>query len=184
MKKSLGANTFVGPVPTWIIGTYDKDGKPNIMAAAWVGVCCSSPACVSVSLRKATYTHGNIMEKKCFTVSIPSKKHVKEADYVGTVSGRNTDKFAKTGLTPVRSDAVDAPYVGEFPLVIECRLKEVHELGLHSQFIGQIVDVKADESILNKGRIDPEKLDAFFYDPSNQEYVGTGKLLSEAFKRK
>ncbi len=110
MKRSIGAKTIVYPNPVFIIGTYNKEGNPNAMNAAWGGISCSAPPCVSISLREATYTHGNITAKGAFTVNIPSEDYVKEADYFGIVSGRNEDKFKKTGLTPVRSKLVDAPY--------------------------------------------------------------------------
>ncbi len=79
MKKSLGAKALVFTTPTWIIGTYDKSGKPNACAVAWGGICCSRPSCVGISLRKATYSYGNIMDKKAFTVNVVSEKYVKEA---------------------------------------------------------------------------------------------------------
>ena len=82
-------------------------------AAAWGGICCSSPPCLAVSLRKATYTYGNIVERKAFTISVPSESYAREADYIGTVSGRNVDKFVATKLTPVPGSFVDAPYIGE-----------------------------------------------------------------------
>jgi flavin reductase (DIM6/NTAB) family NADH-FMN oxidoreductase RutF len=81
MKKSLGAKIIVGATPVWIVGTYDAAGKPNIMAAAWAGVCCSEPPCVAVSLRKATYSYGSIIQRKAFTVNVPSAQYVREADY-------------------------------------------------------------------------------------------------------
>ena len=118
MKTSLGAKTLVYPTPVFIVGTYDSGGKPNAMAVAWGGICCSKPPCVSISVRKATYTYGNLVERKAFTISVPSREHVAAADYFGVVSGRDGDKFAAIGLTAVRSDLVDAPYVGEFPLVL------------------------------------------------------------------
>ena len=150
MKKSLGAKTLVYPTPVFVVGTYDKAGKPNAMTAAWGGICCSQPPCVAVSLRKATATHGNIMARRAFTISIPSERHVKQADYLGLVSGRSVDKFAAAKLTPVKSDLVDAPYVKEFPLVLECRLAHTFELGLHTQFVGEILDVKAEEAVLGR----------------------------------
>src|SRR5512144_1710564 len=119
MKRSLGADTLIYPTPTWVVGTYDKAGKPTLMTIAWGGICCSQPPCVAVSLRKATYTYGNIVERRAFTISIPSDQYARQADYFGLVSGRSTDKFAATGLTPVRSELVDAPYVKEFHLVVE-----------------------------------------------------------------
>jgi hypothetical protein len=117
MKKSFGARTLIFPTPVWVVGTYDPAGKPNVMTAAWGGICCSSPPCVAVSLRKATYTYGNIVERKAFTISVPSEGYAREVDYIGMVSGKNVDKFITSGLTPVRGSLVDAPHIGEFPLV-------------------------------------------------------------------
>jgi len=150
MKRSIGPRTFVLPTPVWVVGTYDKEGNPNVMTAAWGGICCSKPPCVSISLRKATYTYGNIMDRKAFTVSVPSETHAKETDYFGMVSGKDVDKFAATGLTALKSEIVDAPYVKEFPLVLECKVIHTHEIGLHTQFVGEIMDVKADESVFEE----------------------------------
>ena len=159
MKKSFGAATLPFTAPVWCVGSYDSRGRPNIMTIAWGGICCSEPPCVTISLRKATYTYGNIVQRKAYTLSVPSGKNVKEADYFGLVSGRNKDKFKATGLTPKGSDLVDAPYVEEFPMILECILLHQHEIGLHTQFIGEIKDVKIDESMLNdKGRPDVEKI--------------------------
>ena len=182
MKKSLGAKTLVFPTPTWIVGTYDKEGQPNAMAAAWGGICCSDPPCLAVSLRKATYSYGNLVERRAFTVNVPSESQVKEADYFGIVSGRDTDKFSATGLTPVRSELVDAPYIEEFSMVLECNVVHVVELGLHTQFVGQIVDVKADEAVLeaaDQPAID--KVRPVIFSPANRVYYGVGASLGQAF---
>lgn len=182
MKKSLGAQTVAYPAPVFLIGTYDAEGKPNIMTAAWSGLCCSKPPCIAVSLRQATYSYGNIVARQAFTVSIPSEEFVREVDYVGLVSGRDGDKFAAAGLTAVASDAVDAPYVDEFPLVLECRLLKTHEIGLHTQFVGEIIDVKADEAVLDeKGRPDVEKVRPIIFSPAVRQYHGLGELLGKAF---
>ena len=183
MKKSFGAKTLVFPAPVWIVGTYDKEGKPNIMAVAWGGICCSRPPCVAVSLRKATYSYSSIVDRKAFTVSVPSEDHAVQADYVGIASGKDVDKFAATGLTPVRSDLVDAPYVGEFPLVLECRLLHTIEIGLHTQFIGEIMDVKAEESVLGeKGLPDIEKARPLIFYPEVNTYHGVGKYIGKTYK--
>jgi len=180
MKKSLGAKTIVYPTPVFVVGTYDKAGKPNVMTAAWAGICCSVPPCVAVSLRKATYTYGNIMERKAFTVSVPSENYVEEADYFGIASGRDEDKLAKSGLTPVRSDLVDAPFVKEFPLVLECRLLRYIEIGLHTQFIGEILDVKSDE-VEEDGLPDIEKVRPILFSPEGRKYHAVGRYLGKAF---
>jgi flavin reductase (DIM6/NTAB) family NADH-FMN oxidoreductase RutF len=182
MKKSIGAKTILFPTPVLIIGTYDKSGKPNAMAVAWGGICCSDPPCVAIALREATYTYGNIMERKAFTVSIPSEKYIKEADYFGIVSGRNEDKFSAMKLTPVKSVIVDAPYVEEFPFILECTLLQSVKIGLHTQFIGQIKDVKAEEAVLAKeGFPDIGKIKPFIFNPANRTYYGVGKYLGDAF---
>jgi flavin reductase (DIM6/NTAB) family NADH-FMN oxidoreductase RutF len=183
MKKSLGARTLVYPTPTWIVGTYDKDQKPNGATVAWGGICCSKPPCVAISLRKATYTHGSLLERRAFTVNVPTQRQVREADYFGMATGREVDKFAATGLTPVQSDLVDAPYVDEFPLVLECRLLHVFELGRHTQFVGEILDVKADESVLDRdGLPDMEKVQPILFAPEKMLYHAVGERLGEAFK--
>jgi len=183
MKKSFGPKALVFPTPVWMVGTYDKEGKPNAMAAAWGGICCSRPPCVAVSLRKATYSYGSIVERKAFTISVPSEAHAREADYVGIVSGRDADKFAAAKLTPVRSAVVDAPYVDEFPLVLECRLLHTLEIGLHTQFVGEILDVKAEESALgDTGLPDIGKVKPILFDPEVNTYHGVGRFVGKAYK--
>lgn len=182
MKKSIGAKTIVYPTPVFVVGTYDEDGKANVMTAAWGGICCSSPPCVAVSLRKATYTYGNIMEQRAFTISVPSQDYARQADYFGLVSGKDRDKFADTGLTPVKSDLVNAPYVKEFPLILECKLLDTFEIGLHTQFIGEIMDVKADEECLGeKGLPDIEKVKPLLFAPENLDYYAVGRHVGKAF---
>jgi len=182
MKKSLGANTLIYPTPTWVVGTYDKDGKANAMTIAWGGICCSQPPCVAVSLRKATYSYGNIVQRKAFTVSVPSVAYAKQADYFGIASGRDVDKFAVAGLTPIRSELVDAPYVKEFPMVLECKLLKTVEIGLHTQFIGEIADVKADEDVLGPdGMPDMNKVRPFVFAPGTRTYYEIGGLIGKGF---
>jgi flavin reductase (DIM6/NTAB) family NADH-FMN oxidoreductase RutF len=181
-KKSIGGKTVVYPTPAFVVGTYDQAGKPNVMTAAWGGICCSSPPCVAVSLRKATYTYGNIVAQKAFTVNVPSEDYVKETDYFGITSGRTKDKFSATGLTPVKSDLVNAPYVAEFPLVLECKLLHTIEIGRHTQFIGEIVGIKAEESVLAEGEtLDIEKVRPILYAPDDRAYFGVGARLGDAF---
>lgn len=182
MKKSVGAKTLLFPTPVLMVGTYDQTGKPNLMNAAWGGICCSQPPCVAVSLRKATHTHAAIVARNAFTVGIACETRMVEADYVGITSGRDVDKFAVTGLTPVRSELVDAPYAAEFPVVLECRLLQIVEIGLHTQFIGEIVDVKADTEVFgDDGFIDIMKIKPLIYDTSHKGYHGIGPLLGKAF---
>jgi flavin reductase (DIM6/NTAB) family NADH-FMN oxidoreductase RutF len=182
LKQSIGPRTIAFPTPTWVVGTYDREGKPNIMTAAWGGVCCSKPPCVYVSLRKATYTHGNIVSRRAYTINIPSENYVKEADYFGIASGKTAEKFAVSGFTPVKSSVVDAPYIKEFPLVLECNVLKIVELGLHTQFVGEIKDVKSDPSVLTEdGSPDITKVKPIIFEPSNRRYYGLGSYLGQAF---
>jgi flavin reductase (DIM6/NTAB) family NADH-FMN oxidoreductase RutF len=182
MKESLGPKTIVYPTPVFVVGTYDKEGKPNAMTVAWGGICCSRPPCVAVSLRKATYSYWNIVERKAFTINIPSETHLRVADYFGMASGKTEDKFAAAGLQPVRSSLVDAPYIEEFLLVLECKVLHTLEIGLHTQFIGEILDVKADASVLDeKGTPEIEKVKAVLFAPESRKYYGIGEFLGDAY---
>jgi flavin reductase (DIM6/NTAB) family NADH-FMN oxidoreductase RutF len=182
MKKSIGAETIIYPTPVLVVGTYDTEGRPNIMTAAWGGICCSSPPSVAIALRKATYTYNNIVQQGAFTINIPSEKHARYADYFGIVSGKGVDKFDVSGLTPVKSGLVNAPYIEEFPFALECKLIHKIEIGLHTQFIGEIMDIKAEEGMLDeKGIPDIEKVRPFFFAPGANAYYRIGEFLGEAF---
>ena len=101
MKKSLGARTLAFTTPVWVIGTYDEQGKPNAMTASWAGICCSKPPCVNVSLRKATYTYGCLVERRAFTVNVPPRERAREVDYLGIESGHRFNivvDHIRTGL--------------------------------------------------------------------------------------
>jgi flavin reductase (DIM6/NTAB) family NADH-FMN oxidoreductase RutF len=181
LKASLGARTLAVPSPVWVVGTYDKDGRPNFMTAAWGGICCSRPPCVYVSLREATYSHGNIVARQAYTVSVPGEEYWRETDYIGGVSGRDTDKVADTGLTAAESAVVDAPYLEEFPLVLECRVKETVKLGLHTMFVGEIIDVKADEDVLTDGAPDTQKIRPLLFGSGDRGYHTVGVRIGDAF---
>ena len=183
MKISLGAKTLAQPTPLWIVGSYDESGRANAMAAAWGGICCSKPPCLAVSLREERHSFAAITARKAFTVSVPSARFAAQADFFGIASGRDTDKFAAAGLTPVRSELVDAPYVGEFPLVLECALLRTVPLGMHVQFIGEIVDVKADEDVLDaKGYPDAAKVQPLIFTPVSRAYHAVGEYVGQAFE--
>jgi flavin reductase (DIM6/NTAB) family NADH-FMN oxidoreductase RutF len=182
MKKSIGAKPVVYPTPVFVVGTYDREGHPNVMTAAWGGICCSSPPCVAVSLRKATYSYGNIMNHKAFTINIASETLIREADYFGIATGKEENKFLRTGLTPVKSDLVNAPYVREFPFVLECKVRHTLEIGLHTQFVGEIMDIKAEEDVLDEnGAPDIGKMRPILFAPQMQAYYGIGDYLGQAF---
>ena len=182
MKKSIGAKVFAMPSPVWVVGTYGENNIPNIMTAAWAGICCSIPPCVAVSLQKSRDSYANIMKHNAFTINIPSSEQAAEADYIGIVSGKKVNKFAATNLTAVKSELVDAPYVGEFPLILECRLIHTVDIGLHTQFIGEIVDIKADDDVVNENGIPSlEKVLPFVYSESDKVYYHIGEQLGRSY---
>lgn len=182
MKRSLGPRTLLMPAPVWVVGTYDSEGGPNLMTAAWAGICCSKPPAITVSLRKATYTYQCILDRKAFTVNVPTVDQAAIADYVGMVSGRDTDKFATASLTAERAGSVDAPLVSEFPLNLECSLIHTVEVGLHTLFVGEILDVQSEEDILNEeSRPSIGKLRPLVFGVTKAEYYAVGDLVGPAF---
>lgn len=183
MKIELEGQTILLPSPVLIIGTYGPDGQPNIMNAAWGGVASSNPLCVNVSIRPTRQTYQNIRTNKAFTVNIPSEKYVSEADYAGIVSGKKTNKFTDTGLTPVKSNKVNAPFVQEFPYALECKLFKEIDLGAHTMFIGEIVGLVADSEVLGAKKLpDIEKVRPMIYGGfGSSAYYGLGTKLDDAF---
>jgi flavin reductase (DIM6/NTAB) family NADH-FMN oxidoreductase RutF len=183
MKQSLPPQTILLPSPVLIIGTYGSDGRPNIMNAAWGGIASSKPPCISVSLREATLTYHNIKQAGAFTVNIPSEKYVREADFVGMVSGRDHDKFRETGLTPEKSTLVNAPIVKEFPYTLECTLIKQVELGSHTMFVGEIVGMVADGEVLNPHQLpDIEKVRPMLFGSfGSMAYYAVGGKLGDAY---
>lgn len=184
MKISLPPRPILLPSPVLIVGTYGADGQPNIMNAAWGGIACSQPPCISVSLRPATLTYHNILHSQAFTVNIPSERYVKEADFAGLVSGRDGDKFAQAHLTPEKSALVNAPYVKEFPYALECKLFRQIELGSHTLFVGEIAGIIADEEVLSPNQYpDIEKVHPLLWGSfGSRNYYAVGEMLGEAFE--
>jgi flavin reductase (DIM6/NTAB) family NADH-FMN oxidoreductase RutF len=183
MKLVLPAQTTLLPSPVLIIGTYDSDGRPNIMNAAWGGIACSKPPCITVSLREATLSYHNIKQAGAFTVNFPSEKYFKEADFVGMVSGRACDKFKETRLTPEKSERVNAPIVKEFPYALECKLIRQVELGTHTMFIGEIVGMIAESEVLSPNQLpDIEKVRPILFGSfGSMAYYSIGDKLGKAF---
>lgn len=183
MRLSLPAQSVLLPSPVLIIGTYGADGRPNVMNAAWGGITCSQPPCISVSLREATLTYHNIKRTKAFTVNIPSEKYFREADFAGMVSGRECDKFTETRLSPEKSKLVNAPIVQEFPYALECKLIRQVDLGGHRMFIGEIVGMVADDEVLNQNQLpDIEKVRPMLWGSfGSMAYYAIGGKLGDAF---
>jgi flavin reductase (DIM6/NTAB) family NADH-FMN oxidoreductase RutF len=182
MKRSLGPKALLYPAPVMVIGTYDKQGKPDVMTASWGGICSSQPPCIAISIRKATYTYENLTKRQAFTINLPSEDQVKQADYIGLISGRTADKFKATKLKATKSKLVDAPCVKEFPLVLECKVVAETDLGIYTQFIGEVLDVKAEESVLGAGgSVEISLLKPLIYTPDTQEYYGVGPRVENVF---
>lgn len=182
MKRSLGPRALLYPTPVVVVGSYDAAGKANAMTAAWAGVACSQPPCVTVSIRRSRHTHAAILERQAFTVNLASQDQVRQVDYLGIASGAAEDKFAAAGLTAVRAASVDAPGVGEFPLVLECRLLSVLDLGVHTLFVGEVLEVQADEAVLGAGGLpDIALLRPLLYAPGQGAYFAVGPRVAAAF---
>jgi flavin reductase (DIM6/NTAB) family NADH-FMN oxidoreductase RutF len=181
-KRSFGPKTMVFPHPVFVIGSYGADGMPNIATAAWAGICCSAPPAVAVSWRPSRLTYENVVARGAFTVNIPGTAHVRQADYAGMHSGREGDKFEALGLTPVRSAWVDAPAVGEFPVVLHCRLLHSFELGCHTQQVGEILELEVEEAALDdQGRPDIRRIDPLIYAMGDRGYYSVGAFVARAF---
>ncbi len=179
--RSMKACPFLLPTPILLVGTYDRFGRPNIMPASWGGICASQPPSLAVSIRKTRWTHAAIQERNAFTVSIPNAEMIAQVDFAGLHSGEKLDKFSALGWTAVTAEHVDAPYVGECPLVLELVLSQTIEIGSHTQYIGEIMDTKIDEGcLMYTGIPDVQSLNPCFYAPLAQEYWSLGSFIARA----
>ena len=178
MRKDFGSKPWFYPMPVLVIGTYGADGKPDAMTAAWGGLYEADMA--ELCLSHGHKTFDNIVARGAFTVSFADAAHLREADYVGLVSGHNEpDKLAKAGLHTEKSVFVDAPVITEFPVALECSLVKVNEDG---NVIGRIVNISADESVLaDDGKPDVAKIAPISYDGVRNEYFVMGEKVGSAF---
>lgn len=180
MRKNFGAKPFVYPQPVFIIASYDEDGVADAMNAAWG--CIADYKKIALYLASNHKTMKNILSQKAFTVSIADVSHVVEADYVGLVSGNDVpDKLTKANLHTMKSEVVNAPIIEEFPMTLECQFISYDPDS--ELLIGEIVNVCADERILNeKGQIDPMKLQPIIFDPVHNDYLSIGEKVGNAFQ--
>lgn len=175
-RTNFGANPIMFPQPVLIIGTYDENGVPNAMNAAWGITTDFKEITISLSEHKTT---DNFRIRKAFTVSMATEDQVIACDYVGIESGRKVpDKFARAGFHATKSEFVDAPLIDELPMALECKVKSF-ENGI---LIGEIVNVSADDSVITNGKIDPKKLRPITFDPCNNTYIGLGEKVGNAFR--
>ena len=179
MRKNFGTKAILYPMPVLIIGSYDENGTPNAMNAAWGGI--SEETEISICVSDDHKTTENILARKAFTVSIADAKNVVAADYVGIVSGNKVpDKIEKAGWHAVKSDMVDAPLFEELPMALECRMLSYDRESC--RLVGKIVNVCADESILGEdGKIDLSKFEPITYDPVHHTYIKLGEKVGNAF---
>ena len=174
-RIDFGAKPIMFPQPVLIIGTYDENGVPNAMNAAWGITTDFKEITISLSEHKTTK---NLAVRGAFTVSMATEDQVVPCAYVGIESADNTpDKFARAGFHATKSSFVDAPLIDELPMALECKVKSFED-GI---LIGEIVNVSADESVVTDGKIDPGKLKPITCDPCNNTYIGLGDKVGDAF---
>lgn len=180
MRKNFGAKPWTYPQPVFIIGTYDEQGKPDAMNAAWGGIDYDDR--INLCLSAGHKTVKNLLATKAFTVSMGTADKMVECDYVGIVSGNNVaDKLEKAGLHTVKAEFVNAPLIVELSMAVECELVSYDAETCH--LVGRIINVSADESILDEnGKIDPAKLRPIVFDPVHNDYLEIGGKVGNAFK--
>lgn len=178
MRKNFGAKCWLFPMPVLIVGSYDENGVPNAMNAAWGGIYDTN--LVMVCLADDHKTTDNIKKSGAFTISFATADRVIPCDYVGITSANDVpDKFARAGFHATKSELVNAPIIDELPMTVECRLVKFNEDGI---CIGEIVNISADESVLDgEGRVDAKKLDPIIYDSCSHAYWNFGEKVGRAF---
>jgi flavin reductase (DIM6/NTAB) family NADH-FMN oxidoreductase RutF len=174
-KTAIKPGTHLYPVPAVMV-TCGPLEKPNIITLAWVGTVCSDPPMLSISIRPSRYSNELIKQQGEFAVNLPTVDLVRLTDYCGSVSGRKVDKFTATGLTPLPAKAIETAVIAECPVNIECQVTQVLPLGTHDLFLGKVVAVQVDESLLNEaGEVDLSQARLFTY--SGHRYWSLGQLL-------
>jgi flavin reductase (DIM6/NTAB) family NADH-FMN oxidoreductase RutF len=185
-RKKLKLSTALYPTPVILVTSSDENGKPNIITLAWAGNICSVPPQIGISVRQRRFSNGLIRKVGEFVVNVPTVDILKETDYCGTVSGRRADKFKETKLTPIKATRVKPPIIRQCPVDIECKVKNVINIGSHDLFIGEVVNISADEGVLDpSGKIDFKKLKAITWNPLTRDYYSLGERLdSIGFSKK
>lgn len=179
-RTNMGAKIFVTPQPALMIGTYDEQGNPDVMMAAWGGQCDNNQVCFRLSPHRTTT---NLRQTKEFTLSFATQRDVAESDYFGTVSANDVpDKIAHAGFTVTKSQNVNAPIINEYPLTLECRVVEIQERDGDGCFvIGEVVNTIADPAILTDDKIDLDKLQPVVFDASSLSYRSIGAAVGQAW---
>lgn len=181
MKKQIKTTEAIFPMPVLLISTFNEDGTVNVMNAAW-GTMVERDV-VALNLTETHKTVQNIKARKGFVVHIADAKHVVEADYFGVVSGNTVaDKLAKSGMTFVQSELVDAPIINELPVAMECEFVEYQSGETGLGVIGKVVRTSVEEANLKDGKVDIDSLEAIAFDPYTHGYYKVGGRVGEAFK--
>lgn len=181
MKQQIKATSPIFPMPVLLISTFNEDGTVNVMNAAW-GTMLSLDM-VALNLSETHRTVENIKARKGFVVHIADAKHVVEADWFGVVSGKNDpEKFAKSGMTFVKSELVDAPIINELPIAIECQFVEYQNDANGIGVIGKVMRTSAEESCIKDGNVDVDAVEAISFDPYTRGYYKVSGRVGEAFK--
>lgn len=176
-KEYWKPGNMLYPIPAVMV-SCGRPEKPNIITVAWTGTVCSSPAMVTVSIRKERYSYDLIKESKEFVINLVTKELVRQADYCGVKSGREVDKFKEMHLTPMPAKLVSAPLIGEAPVNIECIVKDILPLGTHDMFLAEVVSVAVDKRYMDEnGRFHLNQSGLIVY--SHGEYYGLGELLGK-----
>lgn len=168
-------------MPVLMVATYNEDGSVNVMNAAWGTM--QERDTVALNLTETHKTVKNIKARGAFTVSIADAAHVVEADYFGVESGNKVlDKFKNSGLTATKSEIVDAPVINEFPLCLECEFIEYQDGKYGCGVIGKVVNVTADEKVMDGDKVDLSLVNAIAFDPYTHGYYKVAERVGEAFK--
>lgn len=176
LKQTWKPGNMLYPLPAVMVSVTDGKGEDDIITVAWTGTVCTNPPMVYISVRPERYSYHMIKETGEFVINLTTEKFAFATDYCGVRSGRDTDKFKDTGLTREKADHVKAPMIKESPVSIECRVREVKELGSHHMFLADVLAVHADEAYMDeKNRFDLNMAGPLVY--SHGEYLGTGKKI-------
>lgn len=177
-KEFWKPGNMLYPIPAVMVSCGNIKDKPNIITVAWTGTVCSSPAMVTVSIRKERYSYDLIKDSKEFVINLVMRELVRQADYCGVKSGREVDKFKQMKLTPMKAQMVSAPLIAESPVNIECRVRDIIELGTHDMFLAEVVSVAVDKKLMDKnGKFHLNQAGLIVY--SHGEYYGLGELLGK-----
>lgn len=183
MKKSVKVTPLILTAPVFVVGTYNELGESDAMPVSWAGICNSEPPCIAFSVRKHRQTCLNMLQNGCSTLGVPTEELITAVDYFGLVSGKTEKhKIRNAKLTEVKAQSVNAPYIDEMPLILECKLVHTYEMNSHYQFIDEIVAIQADSEYLDeKSSVCSEKIKPVVWNDTDYSYYKTGEKLGKSF---